>query len=96
MSVRRLKCGASGFIFTLTEIALFPFPTALALSVQPSQGLYPSPAAVGPRFSTERRPSSPSPLGVHHGSQFLHEEPPSLYFSEPPAAGIPKLLPVPE
>lgn len=70
--------------------------TALALGVQPGQGLYPAPAAVGPSHPPDRRSSHPSPLGGHHGSQLLHEEPPSIYFPEPQAAGITQLFPVPE
>ena len=75
----------------------FFYSTALALSVQPGQGFHPTAAAAGPSHPLNGRPSHPSPLGGHHGSQLLHEEPPSIHLPEPyEAEGITQLLPVPE
>lgn len=49
------------------------FSSALALSFQSCQGIYPEPSPFGPSYLPYGWPRYPTPLGGNHGHQLLYE-----------------------
>lgn len=58
----------------------------MAQCVQPCQTFCGAHSNGGPQRETDGWPGPQAPVDCQHGGLFLHEEPASLYISEPPEA----------